>query len=134
MASAWSDRAGRARDDERQDRHLPVVRPWPGPRGGRVLCRDLPDSHVDQAVSFQVLTDDQAETDRHWNAIVDGGGRESACGWCKDRWGFSWQIVPRAMMAALTQSDKAAAKRAFQALMTMRKIDIAAIEAASAEP
>ena len=85
-----------------------------------------------EAVSFQVFTDDQAETDRYWNAIVDGGGRESACGWCKDRWGFSWQIVPRALMAALKQTDKAAAKRAFQAMMAMRKIDIAAIEAASA--
>ena len=86
-----------------------------------------------EAVSFQVFTDDQAETDRYWNAIVDGGGRESACGWCKDRWGFSWQIVPRALMAALKHSDKAAAKRAFQAMMAMRKIDIAAIEAAAAE-
>ena len=85
-----------------------------------------------EAVSFQVFTDDQMETDRYWTAIVDGGGRESACGWCKDRWGFSWQIVPRALMAALKQSDKAAAKRAFQAMMTMRKIDIARIEAARA--
>ena len=85
-----------------------------------------------EAVSFQVFTDDQAETDRYWNAIVDGGGRESQCGWCKDRWGFSWQIVPRALMAALKDSDKPAAKRAFQAMMTMKKIDIAAIEAARA--
>ena len=87
-----------------------------------------------EAVSFQVFTDDQEETDRYWNAIVDGGGRESACSWCKDRWGFSWQIVPRALMAALKDPDKAAAKRAFKAMMTMKKIDIAAIQAALAGP
>ena len=85
-----------------------------------------------EAVSFQVFTDDQEETDRYWNAIVDGGGRESACSWCKDRWGFSWQIVPRALMAALKDPDKAAAKRAFEAMMTMKKIDIAAIQTALA--
>ncbi len=84
------------------------------------------------AVSFQVFTDDQAETDRYWNAIVRNGGQESACSWCKDRWGFSWQIVPRALMAALKDPDKGAAKRAFEAMMTMRNIDIAAIEAARA--
>ncbi len=83
-----------------------------------------------EAVSFQVCTDGQEETDRYWNAIVDNGGQESACGWCKDRWGFSWQIVPRALMAAIKDSDKAAAKRSFVAMMTMVKIDIAAIEAA----
>ena len=83
-----------------------------------------------EAVSFQVMTDDQAETDRYWNAIIENGGSESACGWCKDRWGFSWQIVPRMLMAALKDPDRAAAKRAMEAMMTMRKIDIAAIEAA----
>ena len=83
-----------------------------------------------EAVSFMVLTDNQAETDRYWNAIVGNGGQESACGWCKDRWGFSWQITPRALLEATTDPDRAAAKRAMQAMMTMRKIDIATIEAA----
>ena len=84
----------------------------------------------DEAFSFQVATDDQAETDRLWNAIVDNGGRASACGWCKDRWGLSWQITPRALTAAIADPDPKAAKRAFDAMMTMTKIDIAAIEAA----
>lgn len=83
-----------------------------------------------EAVSFMILTEDQAETDRLWNAIVSNGGQESACGWCKDRWGFSWQITPRALLAAIEDPDRAAAKRAMDAMMTMRKIDIAAIEAA----
>ena len=83
-----------------------------------------------EAFSFQVATDDQAETDRLWNAIIDNGGQPSACGWCKDRWGLSWQITPRALTAAVTDSDPAAAKRAFDATMGMTKIDIAAIEAA----
>ena len=84
-----------------------------------------------EAVSFVVLTDDQAETDRYWEAIVDNGGEESACGWCKDRWGFSWQITPRALLDAMNADDKAAAKRAMDAMMTMTKIDIAAIESAA---
>jgi predicted 3-demethylubiquinone-9 3-methyltransferase (glyoxalase superfamily) len=83
-----------------------------------------------EAVSFQVYTDDQAETDHYWNAIVGNDGQESACGWCKDRWGFSWQITPRALMDGMADPDRAAAKRAMEAMMTMRKIDIAAIEAA----
>lgn len=83
-----------------------------------------------EAFSFQVLTDSQAETDRFWNAIVSNGGQESACGWCKDKWGLSWQITPRMLIAAVSDSDRAAAKRAFDAMMTMTKIDIAAIEAA----
>ena len=83
-----------------------------------------------EAFSFQVATDDQAETDRYWNAIVGNGGEESACGWCRDKWGLSWQITPRALTAAIVDPDPAAAKRAFDAMMTMRKIDIAAIEAA----
>ncbi|NWD67244.1 VOC family protein [Pseudomonas gingeri] len=83
-----------------------------------------------EAFSFQVATDDQSETDRLWNAIVDNGGEESACSWCKDKWGLSWQITPRALTAAITHPDRAAAKRAFDAMMGMRKIDIAAIEAA----
>lgn len=83
-----------------------------------------------QAFSFQVATDDQAETDRLWNAILDNGGQASACGWCSDRWGLSWQITPRVLMEAIADPDPAAAKRAFEAMMTMVKIDIAAIEAA----
>jgi 2-polyprenyl-6-hydroxyphenyl methylase/3-demethylubiquinone-9 3-methyltransferase len=83
-----------------------------------------------EAFSFQIATDDQVETDRLWNAIVGNGGQESECGWCKDRWGLSWQITPRVLTAAFTSSDRAAATRAFQAMMTMRKIDVAAIEAA----
>ncbi len=83
-----------------------------------------------EAFSFQIATADQAETDRYWNAIVGHGGQESECGWCKDKWGLSWQITPVALMAAITDSDPAAAKRAFDAMMQMRKIDIAAIEAA----
>lgn len=80
--------------------------------------------------SFQVATDDQAETDRLWHAIVSNGGQENDCGWCQDKWGISWQITPRAMIQAYTSPDRAAAKRAFEAMMGMRKIDIAAIEAA----
>lgn len=83
-----------------------------------------------EAFSFQVATADQAETDRYWNAIVNNGGQESDCGWCKDRWGLSWQITPVALTRAVTDPDRAAAKRAFDAMMQMRKIDIAAIEAA----
>jgi predicted 3-demethylubiquinone-9 3-methyltransferase (glyoxalase superfamily) len=85
-----------------------------------------------EAVSFQVFTDDQEETDRYWNAIVDNGGAESACSWCKDRWGFSWQIVPRALIAGMSDPDPAVAKRAMDAMMTMKKIDIATIERARA--
>jgi len=84
----------------------------------------------DEAFSFQVATDDQAETDRLWNAIIDNGGQASACGWCKDRWGVSWQITPRVLIAAVTNPDRKAAKRAFDAMMEMSKIDIATIEAA----
>jgi 2-polyprenyl-6-hydroxyphenyl methylase/3-demethylubiquinone-9 3-methyltransferase len=83
-----------------------------------------------EAFSFQVATADQAETDRYWNAIVGNGGQESACGWCKDKWGVSWQITPLALTKAITDPDPAAAKRAFDAMMQMKKIDIAAIEAA----
>ncbi len=82
-----------------------------------------------EAFSFQIATDDQAETDRYWNAIVGNGGRTSQCGWCKDKWGISWQITPRVLTEALAQGG-AAAKRAFEAMMPMQKIDVAAIEAA----
>jgi 2-polyprenyl-6-hydroxyphenyl methylase/3-demethylubiquinone-9 3-methyltransferase len=83
-----------------------------------------------EAFSFQIITETQEETDRYWNAIVRNGGRESACGWCKDKWDVSWQITPRVLLEAITDTDRAAAKRAFQAMMTMSKIDIATIEAA----
>jgi predicted 3-demethylubiquinone-9 3-methyltransferase (glyoxalase superfamily) len=83
-----------------------------------------------EAFSFQVATDDQAETDRLWDAIIGNGGQASACGWCKDRWGLSWQITPRALIAAISDPDPAAARRAFAAMMEMTKIDVAAIEAA----
>lgn len=86
-----------------------------------------------EAFSFQVATDDQEETDRYWNAIVENGGAESACGWCKDRWGLSWQITPRTLTEALSRGG-AEAKRAFEAMMTMRKIDVAAIDAARRGP
>ncbi|MFM7253241.1 MAG: VOC family protein [Ilumatobacteraceae bacterium] len=83
-----------------------------------------------EAFSFQIATDDQSETDRLWNAIVGNGGAESACGWCKDRWGLSWQITPRALSDGMADPDPAAAKRVFEAMMTMGKIDVAAIEKA----
>jgi 2-polyprenyl-6-hydroxyphenyl methylase/3-demethylubiquinone-9 3-methyltransferase len=89
-----------------------------------------PAFHHSEAFSFQVATDDQAETDRLWSAIVGNGGQERACGWCKDKWGLSWQITPRALMAAMADPDRAMAKRVFEAMMKMGKIDIAAIEAA----
>jgi 2-polyprenyl-6-hydroxyphenyl methylase/3-demethylubiquinone-9 3-methyltransferase len=82
------------------------------------------------AFSFQVATDDQPETDRLWNAIVGNGGEENACGWCRDKWGISWQITPRVLTEAYTSSDRAAAKRAFEAMMGMKKIDVAGIEKA----
>jgi len=85
-----------------------------------------------EAFSFQVHTQDQEETDRYWNAIVGNGGEESQCGWCKDKWGISWQITPRQLTEAVADPDRDAARRAMEAMLTMRKIDIAAIEAARA--
>jgi predicted 3-demethylubiquinone-9 3-methyltransferase (glyoxalase superfamily) len=93
-----------------------------GLNGGSVFTQS-------EAFSFQIATDDQEETDRYWNAIVENGGEESACGWCKDRWGLSWQITPRALTDAMAAGGEEA-RRAFEAMMTMQKIDIAAIEAA----
>ncbi len=98
-------------------------RPFIGLNGG-------PTFRPNEAVSLMVVTEDQAETDRYWEAIIGGGGEESACGWCRDRWGFSWQITPRALLEAMADPDRDAARRAMEAMMTMRKIDIAAIEAA----
>jgi predicted 3-demethylubiquinone-9 3-methyltransferase (glyoxalase superfamily) len=89
-----------------------------------------PDFKPNEAVSFMVETEDQAETDKYWDAIVGNGGAESECGWCKDRWGFSWQITPRVLNEGVNDPDPAVAKRVFEAMMTMRKIDVARIEAA----
>ena len=89
-----------------------------------------PNFKPNEAVSFILVTEDQEETDRYWDAITKNGGEESACGWCKDKWGFSWQITPRALMESMSSPDRAAGKRAFEAMMTMKKIDVAKIEAA----
>ncbi|MES2341803.1 MAG: VOC family protein [Pseudomonadota bacterium] len=98
-------------------------RPFMGLNGGPLF-------KANESVSFMVETDDQAQTDRYWDAIVGNGGPESECGWCKDRWGFSWQITPRQLNEGVTDPDPAVAKRVFEAMMTMRKIDVARIEAA----
>lgn len=124
---------------------IPAPTDYPGGKQGAELTLEFtilgqafvglnggPAFKPNEAVSFQVFTDDQAETDRYWDAIIANGGTESACSWCKDRWGFCWQIVPRALIAALQDPDRAAAKRAMEAMMTMRRIDIAGIEAARA--
>ena len=116
---------------------------YPGGKQGNVLtveftvmgipCLGLnggPEITHNEAFSFQVATTDQAETDRYWNAIVGNGGQESVCGWCKDRWGVSWQITPIALVQAVTGPDPAVARRAFDAMMKMGKIDITTIEAA----
>jgi predicted 3-demethylubiquinone-9 3-methyltransferase (glyoxalase superfamily) len=122
---AASDYPGGKQDSELIVEFTVLGHAFVGLNGGPVFTPN-------EAVSFQVMTDDQAETDRYWDAIIENGGSESQCGWCKDRWGFSWQIVPRALMAALRDPDRAAAKRAMDAMMTMRRIDIARIEAARA--
>ena len=119
---------------------------YPGGKAGEVLTVEFtvlgipclginggPEFRHSEAFSFQIATDDQAETDRYWNAIVGNGGQESQCGWCKDRWGLSWQITPRVLTDALAAGG-AEAKRAFEAMMGMKKIDIAAIEAAMRGP
>jgi predicted 3-demethylubiquinone-9 3-methyltransferase (glyoxalase superfamily) len=121
--AAASDYPGGAAGNELTVDFTVLGRPFVGLNGG-------PNFTPNEAVSFMVLTDDQAETDHYWNAIVDNGGQESACGWCKDRWGFSWQITPRALLDALQNPDEMASKRAMDAMMTMKKIDIATIEAA----
>jgi len=102
-------------------------RPFLGLNGG-------PTFKPNEAVSFMIETQDQAETDRYWDAIVGNGGAESACGWCKDRWGFSWQITPRQLNEGMADPDRAVAKRVFEAMMTMHKIDVAKIEAARRPP
>jgi predicted 3-demethylubiquinone-9 3-methyltransferase (glyoxalase superfamily) len=89
-----------------------------------------PNFRPNEAVSFMVVSESQEETDRYWDAIIGNGGGESACGWCRDRWGFSWQITPRRLLDLTTSSDPHVAKRAFEAMMKMTKIDIAALDAA----
>ena len=121
--AAATDYPGGHEGDELTVEFTLLGQPFVGLNGG-------PNFKPNEAVSFMVVTEDQEETDRYWNAITRNGGEESACGWCKDRWGFSWQITPRVLLEANSNPDKAAAKRAFQAMMTMRKIDIATIEAA----
>ena len=129
--------------DSRVGRIIHAPSDFPGGKAGDVLtvefsvlgipCIGLNGGAVfpqSEAFSFQVATDDQAETDRLWNAIVGNGGQESECGWCKDRWGLSWQITPRVLTDGIADPDPAVAKRVFEAMMTMRKIDVAAIEAA----
>jgi len=101
--------------------------PFMGLNGG-------PNFKPNESVSFMIETQDQAETDKYWNAIVDNGGAESECGWCKDRWGFSWQITPRALNEGTADPDPEVAKRVFAAMMTMKKIDVARIEAARRGP
>ncbi|QNE32744.1 VOC family protein [Sphingomonas sp. NBWT7] len=118
-----ADNPSMAQGEELTVEFTVLGQPFLGLNGG-------PNFVPNEAVSFMVLTDDQAETDRYWDAIVGNGGAESACGWCKDRWGFSWQITPRVLMAAMADPDRAAAKRAMEAMMTMHKIDVAAIERA----
>ena len=98
-----------------------------------VACIGLnggPDFQHNEAFSFQVATEDQEETNRYWNAIIGNGGQESECGWCKDKWGISWQITPAVLINVCNSPDRAAAKRAFNAMMTMKKIDISVIETA----
>ena len=121
--AAATDYPGGHEGDELTVEFTLLGQPFVGLNGG-------PNFKPNEAVSFMVLTEDQEETDRYWSAITSNGGAESMCGWCKDRWGFSWQITPQVLLDATTSSDKTAAQRAFQAMMTMKKIDIATIEAA----
>ena len=123
--SASSDFPGGEQGDELTIDFTVLGQSFVGLNGG-------PNFKANEAVSFMVVTEDQAETDRYWNAITQNGGEESMCGWCKDKWGFSWQITPRVLLEAMDSPDRSAAKRAFQAMMPMQKIDIAKIEAAIA--
>ncbi|UXX84752.1 VOC family protein [Roseovarius pelagicus] len=127
--------------DSHVDRVNPATSDYPGGKEGdeltvefTVLGRNFlglnggPTFTPNEAVSFMIVTENQEETDRYWDAIVGNGGQESACGWCKDRWGHSWQITPRLLLDLTTGSDRDKAKRAFEAMLTMHKIDIAALE------
>lgn len=120
---AASDFPGGSKGEELTVEFTVLGRAFVGLNGG-------PNFKPNEAVSFMVLTENQEETDRYWNAITQNGGQESACGWCKDKWGFSWQITPRRLLE-LTGEGGERGQRAFQAMMTMRKIDIATIEAAA---
>jgi predicted 3-demethylubiquinone-9 3-methyltransferase (glyoxalase superfamily) len=120
---AASDYPGGSAGDELTVEFTLLGRPFVGLNGG-------PNFKPNEAVSFMVLTDDQEETDRYWNAITGNGGEESACGWCKDRWGFSWQITPKRLLELTSSMDPATAKAAFQSMMTMKKIDIAELNRA----
>jgi predicted 3-demethylubiquinone-9 3-methyltransferase (glyoxalase superfamily) len=120
---APSDFPGGAENSELTVAFTVLGRSFVGLNGG-------PDFKANQAISFMVLTDSQEETDRYWHAIVGNGGQESECGWCNDRWGFSWQITPRQLNEGMADPDRAVAKRVFEAMMTMRKIDVAKIETA----
>lgn len=122
--AATADYPGGAAGNELTVDFTVLGRPFVGLNGG-------PDFRPNESVSFMVVTEDQDETDRYWNAIVDNGGQASACGWCKDRWGFSWQITPRALLDGMQSEDPAAASRVMEAMMTMQKIDVATIEAAT---
>ena len=130
--------------DSRVDRVNAAPGDFPGGREGSELTVEFtvlgrrfvglnggPNFKPNEAVSFMVVTESQEETDRYWDAILSNGGAPSACGWCKDRWGFSWQITPRRLLELTTSADRGKAKRAFDAMMTMVKIDIAKIEAAA---
>jgi predicted 3-demethylubiquinone-9 3-methyltransferase (glyoxalase superfamily) len=121
--AAATDYPGGTAGDELTVEFTLLGRPFVGLNGGPAFTPN-------ESVSFMVLTDDQEETDTYWNAIVDNGGQVSDCGWCKDRWGFSWQITPRALLEGMQSTDPDAARRVMAAMMTMQKIDIAAIEAA----
>ncbi|RWO63507.1 MAG: VOC family protein [Mesorhizobium sp.] len=131
--------------DSHVDRLNAAASDYPGGKEGNELTVEFtvlgqsflglnggPNFKANESVSLMVLTEDQEETDRYWKAIVGNGGSESACGWCKDRWGFSWQITPKRLMELTTSPDRAKARRAMEAMMTMKKIDIAALEAAAA--
>jgi predicted 3-demethylubiquinone-9 3-methyltransferase (glyoxalase superfamily) len=130
--------------DSHVDRVNTAVSDYPGGKEGNELTVEFtvlgrkfvglnggPTFTPNEAVSFMVVTENQEETDRYWTAITGNGGQESACGWCKDRWGHSWQITPRPLLDLTTSSDRDKAKRAFDAMMTMHKIDIAALESAA---
>ncbi|AJE46116.1 VOC family protein [Celeribacter indicus] len=124
--AAASDYPGGKEGDELTVEFTVLGRRFLGLNGGPIFTPN-------EAVSFMVITEDQEETDRYWTAVVGSGGTESACGWCKDRWGHSWQITPKRLMELTTDPDPARAKRAFEAMMTMRKIDIATLEAAASD-
>ena len=121
--TAASDFPGGKQGDELTVEFTVLGRKFVGLNGGTAFTPN-------EAVSFMVVTEDQEETDRYWDAIVGNGGAENACGWCRDRWGYSWQITPRLLLELTTSADRDKAKRAFDAMMTMMKIDIAALEAA----